>query len=493
MATNADILARVQQLEAKLAERDRQLAERDAEIATLKRRVAELEERLNKNSSNSGKPPSSDSPSDRAARRRKYTKRRKRSGKRRGGQRGHKGHQRELVPLDQVDEVVQCRPTNCRTCGDTLPPEQEPVGFRRDQVFELPPLKPEVTEYQHLQVPCPCGTVTEGDRPADAPPGGFGPRLTAFAAMLTGVYHLGRRKAVELLRDGLGVRMSLGALSTCERRVSDALEQAHAEAQEHVASAETRHIDATTWWSGTTHTAVWVVATSVISFLAITVRSTRAALMGLVGRLAGRVVCDRATVFNCWKGAARQTCWAHLLRYFEGMAARDGPSARIGHDLCLHTLAMFSAWHDFKAGGIDRAGLRAALREPRGDPPEVFVDRFRALLEQGTSCGHEETEGTCRNLLTTHWDEMWTFVDVEGVEPTNNHAEQELRPAVLWRKTSFGSQSDRGDRFAERILTAARSLRKQSRHLHSFLVASLRASWNGACPPSLLPRDHDTP
>ncbi|MFT7578904.1 MAG: transposase [Myxococcota bacterium] len=239
---------------------------------------------------------------------------------------------------------------------------------------------------------------------------------------------------------------------------------------------------------------MWVIATAAISFLAITARSTRAALLDLVGRDNGRVVCDRATAFNSWKGPVRQTCWAHLLRYFEAMAPRDGPSGRIGHQLCTLTFLMFSAWHDFKAGRIDRAGFQTALRQPRGDPqPIPFVEGFRTLIDEGRRCENPETAGTCRNLLKLHWDEMWTFVDVKGVEPTDNHAEQELRPAVLWRKRSFGTQSDRGDRLAERILTAARSLRKQSRHLHNFLVESLHAAWCGDAPPSLLPRDQPTP
>lgn len=502
MSVDATILARIERLEALLAERDRQLAERDARIAQLEQRVAEFEERLASNSSNSGKPPSSDSPSARAKRRKAASQRRKRSGRKRGGQPGHKGHSRELVPVEEVEAVVPCRPETCRGCGEALPGGLEPVAVHREQVFELPPIKPHVTEYQCERLACPaCGTETSGVKPADAPRGGFGPRLTAFVAMLTGVFHLGRRRAVELLRDAVGVRMSLGAVSACERRVSDALSAAHEEARKHVASSsDTRYVDATTWWSGTSMTAVWVVATSAVTFLAITARSTRAALLGLIDRVSGRLVCDRATVFNCWVGDARQTCWAHLLRYFESMLQRDGPSNGVGYHLCLLTGAMFHVWHESKTGRIDRARLQAALRDPRNDPlphakraPMSLVEHFRRLLEEGTRCDHAKTAGTCRDLLTKHWDAMWTFLDVEGVEPTNNHGERELRWAVLWRKRSFGTQSDRGDRFAERILTTARTLRKQQRHLHTFLVQSLRADWGDAPRPSLLPSDHAAP
>ena len=508
MSVDAAILARMERLEAlvaerdcQLAERDRQLAERDALIAKLERRVVELEELLGANSSNSGKPPSSDTPAERAERRKTTSRHRKRSGRKRGGQPGHKGHSRKLVALEDVDEVVPCRPEVCCGCGATLLPGVEPVTVQREQVFELPPIVPLVTEYRRERVACgACGIETVGARPAGAPPGGYGPRLTAFVAMLTGVYHLGRRRVVELLLDGLGVRMSLGAVSGCEHRVSGALAAAHDEAREHVSNAETRYVDATTWWSGSASASVWVVATTVVTFLAITARSTRQALLGLIGRVAGRVVCDRATVFDCWVGSARQTCWAHLLRYFEAMLERAGPSRRIGYDLCLLSGAMFHVWHQLKAGAIDRACLQVALRDARYDPlpearnaPMSFVERVRALLEEGTRSDHPKTAGTCRDLLDKHWDSLWTFVDVEGVELTNNHGERELRWAVLWRKRSFGTQSDRGDRFAERILTTARTLRKQERHLLTFLVQSIRAAWSGTAPPSLLPSDHVTP
>ncbi|MDP1961518.1 MAG: IS66 family transposase, partial [Reyranella sp.] len=362
---------------------------------------------------------------------------------------------------------------------------------RQEQVVELPPVVAEVTEYRLERHHCSlCGETTEGVRPADAPKGGFGPRLMAFAAMLTGVYHISRARTVQLLRDGFGVRISTGALSTCERRVTDALAASHGEAQRHVEAAATRYVDATTWFSNGARAAVWVVATATVTLLAITAQASRKALLGLIGRVTGRVVCDRATVFNVWTGSSRQTCWAHLLRYFEAMSQRDGPSARIGERLCTMTLAMFSLWHDFKRGELTRAALRAAIHEPRGQPePQVFTERVREVLTEGTTCGHLETEGTCRNLLDKHWEALWTFIEVDDVEPTNNHAERELRSTVMWRQRSFGSQSERGDHFAERIGTVARTLRKQQRPLHAFLVDSLETAANGRPAPTLVLQD----
>jgi len=488
-----ELLERFKALEAtlvecdrQLAQRDRQLAERDATIAALERRVAELEERLNRYSGNSSKPPSTDSPAQREERRNRNAARGKRSCKKQGAQPGHKGHKRALIPPEQVTEVVVCAPESC-DCGLELDVSHD-VAVHREQVVELPPITPVVTEYRlHRRQCAGCGQIHVGQRPAGAPPGGFGPRVTSLAAMLTGAFHLSRRSAVALLRDVFGVGMSTGALSNCERRAAAALETSHEEARAHVQSAEARHIDATTWYTKSTRAAVWVVATSLVTLIAMTANASRAALLGIVGRITGRIVVDRATVFNCWEGDQRQTCWAHLLRYFEGMAQRDGPAGQVGTALCTLTLAMFSIWHDFKRGTITRAELQATLKTARGDPkPEVFVERFRAVLDYGRVCGDRAVEGTCRDILERHWDSLWVFLEVDDVEPTNNHAERELRSTVKWRQTSFGSQSERGNRFAERIMTASRTLRKQARPLYPFLHDTLAAHWSEQPKPSLL-------
>lgn len=496
MSALDDLIGRLQSLEAtlaerdrELAERDRQLAERDERIAALEARLAELEKLLGRNSSNSGRPPSSDSPADRLNRRERAAERGKGSGKKRGAQPGHKGHKRQMFPPEDVTEIVICAPTSCGGCGEDLDASHDVAAAQREHVVELPPVRPHITEYQlHSRGCAACGLVTVGKRPVGAPPGGFGPRLTAFAAMLTGGYHLSRRRAAALLRDAFGIRMSTGALSRCEHRVSEALAESYEEAREHVQRAETRHIDATTWYTNANHSAVWVVATTLVTLFAMTASASRAALLSIVGRVTGRVVVDRATVFNCWTGDKRQTCWAHLLRYFEGMAQqRDGPASQVGLALCNLTFAMFSIWHEFKKGTMTRAQLQAALREPHGEPePVAFTQRVRDLLRYGEVCGHPATQGTCRNILENHWGALWVFVDVDGVEPTNNHAEQEIRPTVKWRQTSFGSQSDRGNRFAERIMTVSRTLRKQQVPLHEFLYDVVDATWTGRNRPALL-------
>lgn len=495
MLVLAQVMERLSALEEALAERDRQLSERDARILALEKQVTELEERIRANSSNSGQPPSSDTPAERDARRQRAISRREPSGKKRGGQPGHKGHRRQMYEPDQVSAVVVCAPAACGECGEDLTSEHD-VRVDRHQVVELPPIRPHVTEYEMHDRHCAaCGVITHAKRPDGAPPGGFGPRLTALAGVLTGSYHLSRSRAVALLRDTFGVRMSTGALSTCEHRVSEALAPSYEEAKRHVQQADNRYIDATTWFTNASRSAVWVVATVAVTLIAMTANASRAALLGLVGRITGRVVSDRAKVFDCWSGNERQTCWAHLLRYFEAMAQRDGPSSDIGATLCNYTLAMFSVWHDFKRGALSRAELQAMFRKPpRGSPdPTPFVDRFRDQLHQGLDCGHRATAGTCRDILDNHWAALWTFIDIDGIDPTNNHAERELRSTVMWRQRSFGAQSERGNRFAERITTTDRTLRKRGASLYPFLCDAIAASWTGQTPPALMPQDLVTP
>lgn len=116
----------------------------------------------------------------------------------------------------------------------------------------------------------------------------------------------------------------------------------------------------------------------------------------------------------------------------------------------------------------------------------AVMECVEALLEEGAACGHRKTAGRCRKILELRLA-LWTFVRAEGVEPTNNAAERALRPAVLWRKGSFGSGSERGSRFAERMLTVAATCREQGRNVLDYLVAACEAHARGEPAPSLLP------
>jgi transposase len=466
---------RVVELEAALAERDAALAVLKAQVVLLKTQVELLTEQLGQNSSNSHRPPSSDGPGAGAGGKR----RNKKDGKRkRGGQKGHRGAHRELVPVERVDEIVELFPEVCLGCAATLP-QLHDIDPHRYQLIELLPCKAHITEFRRHEVQCPrCGhwTLAAYDK-SKIPSSPFGPRLIAVVAMLTGVYHLSRRKAQQLLRELFGIEVSLGALSRMEARASQALKSAFDEAQREVEQADVKHTDATTWIRAGIWMSLWVLASMMATVYRIVENGRRETIQPLYGPLIGILISDRATVFGFWSMALRQICWAHIIRKFVAFSERDGPAGAIGRELLDCAALVFEYWHRFKDGALTREELEIWMRPVR--------QHFEAVLARAVKNDIERVAGSCADILA-HAEALWTFVTHEGVEPTNNHAERELRAFVLWRKRSFGSQSERGERFAERLMTVAHTARKQGKDVLDFIVRSVAAHVRGATPPSLI-------
>jgi len=434
--------------------------------------VAALKKQLGKNSTNSHRPPSMDSPDDRKKRNAK-----KRSGRKRGGQPGRQGVRRALVPTEQVDRVTDYYPETCQYCGEELDPKQSVGEPLRRQVTELPEPKPEVEEHRAHSCRCTrCQRVTRAEWPKSVMPSSFGPRLLATIALLTGGLRLSRRRAVDLLKWLYGIDVSVGAVSQSEGRVAEALSSPMAEAEAHVKTEQVKHCDATGWRLGTASRALWTIATSLVTLFRITSDGTREQIRGLLGTTLGILVSDRAKVFLFWSMAQRQICWAHLIRQFVGFTNEAEEGKRIGDGLLEQTWLMFHFWHRVRDGTLSRIEFQ--------DLVLPIEHRIVALLEQGSAVA--DIGGSCKDMLA-HRDALFTFIDHEGVEPTNNHAERELRALVLWRKTSFGSQSERGLRFVERMMTVVKTLQKQRRDLLSYLTEVMRHTATGAPVPSLLP------
>ena len=476
---------RIAELEAELAARDGRIAELEAEVARLRpleqqvaelmKRVAELTDRLGQNSSNSHLPPSSDSPEER--RRRKNKAKKDKQQRKRGGQQGHSGAHRELLPPDKVSKFVDLFPNECENCWKPLPRVPDPSATRHQQT-EVPPIEPHTTEWRRHQVACPCcGYKTRAAYDASQIPASpFGPRLTAIMALMTGVYHLGRRKAVEMLSDIVGVRVSLGALSAAEARVSDAVQPCVDQAWQRVREAEVKHTDGTSWSQAGVTMALWTIAATGVTVFKILADNSKETLRPLYGALLGILVSDRAKSLNFWAMARRQICWAHLLRKYIAFSERAGPSAAFGRLLLDYTGLVFEYWHDYKRGKLDRATFVAWMT-----PVQMQIE---AVLAQAVAAGIAGLSGSCADILQ-HRAALWTFVDQAGVEPTNNHAEREIRAFVLWRKRSFGTQSARGNRFAENLMTVAHTARKQKRNVLAFLTECCQAARCQARPPSL--------
>jgi transposase len=439
----------------------------EATITELRAEVAELKARLNQSSANSSKPPSSDAPHLKPAPPERPL------GRRSGGQPGHPKAERTLLP---PDEIRPLKPDRCRDCSRALSGEDpNPLVH---QVHELPVLKPHVIEYRCHRLRCPhCGAATVAPVPPEATTG-YGPRVQAAAAMLTGSCRLGKRGVSQLFGDLFGLPLSPAMVCKLQHRTARAL-QPVADAALIYTRGQPANVDETGWTQGRNRAWLWVaVTTFVVAFL---IRRTRGrtAFDDLRGGSAQVHTTDRYPVYAHLHEHKRQVCWAHLRRDFQAMIERGGSGTAIGGALLACSDALFECWYRVRDGTRARSTFRAL------DVPELRR-QVGEHLRSGAACGCAKTAATCAELLAVEAS-LWTFARVVGVEPTNNAAEREVRHAVCWRKTSFGTDSERGSRFVERVLTVIGSCRRQKRNVLAFLTAAVTAHRTGATPPTLLP------
>jgi transposase len=439
------------------------------QIRQLQQQLADTRAQLGTNSRNSSLPPSS----DRFHGKRRPPQAGDRPRQKRGGQPGHPRQQRLLVPGDQVRETVVCKPKACRRCGRPLT-GSDPTPWHH-QVAELPVVRPDVVEYQLHRLVCPgCHTSTCGKLPAGVR-GQFGPRLEATLALLAGRHRLGLRPVVALALDLWGLNLSPGMVSKLRQHTGEALLLPWVEVALYVQSQNV-NIDETPWREGPRQAYLWGVVAPLASLFRIAYGRTRRIAEQLLGKeYAGVATCDRLKSY--WWIDRLQWCWAHLRRDFQAMIDRDNEGKAIGVTLLEHSDRLFHLWHRLQPGPRSRARFRAAIRPVR--------QAVRRALRRGRACGCSKTAGTCKELLA-HEEWLWTFVDVEGVEPTNNAGERAERQGVLWRKTSGGTDSPQGSRFVERVLTVVHTCRQQGKNVLDYLAACIQAWRHGRAPPRLL-------
>jgi transposase len=462
---------------------------RDERVRALEQRAADLEQRvgdleaqlrealarLGANATNSSVPPSANPPQAPKPVVKAPT------GRKSGARPGHGAHLKRRLPPERLTRTITFVPGHCRRCREPLPAGRGPADPEPTwhQVAELPEMAAQVTEYQGHCRTCPCcGTLNHAPIPGDLKAHSVGPRLAATLAYLTGSHHVSQRGLEEIAEDVFEVPLSAGTVANLQARMSAALAPARAGALAAVRAAPVKHVDETGWKLAGGLCWLWVAATGTAAAFLVHARRGWDGLTALLGaEVKGWVCSDRWSAYGRLSPFCRQVCWAHLKRDFQKLVDRGGAAARLGKKLQGIAERVFEAWHLFRGGGIGRLALQRRLD---GDAREL-----ERLLRAGRRCADGKAAAFCANLLAL-LPAVWRFVVTEGVEPTNNHAERLLRRGVLWRKNSYGSQSEAGCRFVERLLTVVQTRRLQGRSVLRYLHEALVAHRSGLPSPSLL-------
>ena len=385
------------------------------------------------------------------------------------------------MPASRVDEIIAYVPSTCTGCQTPLPvvpgpDDPEPAWH---QVAELPKQAAIVTEHQAHSRTCPCcGLLNRATIPAEVRAPVFGPRLAANMNYLSGRFHLGKRSVKEFVEAVYQVPVSLGTVITLEQQTGAALITSHDQARNAVRDAPVKNADETGWKQAGARRWLWTAATTTVAYFVIHVHRAARGLKELLGEaISGIIISDRWGVYNKWPLNQRQVCWAHLKRDFQKCKERGGGGKIVGEIGLMVVEDVFTLWWEFRQHAMTREALVAKL--------EPLVDELRVALECGSGCADPKVSAFCDNLLALY-PALWLFAGVEGVEPTNNHAERILRMGVLWRKNAFGCHSESGCRFVERILTVVQTLRLQKRSVLDFLIESVIAHRSGTPAPALV-------
>ncbi len=447
-------------------------------IAEHAERIEKLERRLGQNSRNSSLPPSADRPS-RDGQGDEKPRPRKRSGKKRGAQQGHKGSGRELDP--NPDEIVEHRPGACRKCGRQLDGSERTVGRpARHQVIELPDTCVVRTEHRMLRVVCPdCGTHNRAELPTDVEQGAFGPKLRASVVTLA-VMLMSRRTTVALLKDMFGARISVGSVDNILKQAGELLASPWQAIQRAAQAAEVLHADETSWRRAGQRIWLWAALSATACCFRIDQTRARSAAKTLLGDFDGLLISDRYSVYDFIDPSRRQACLSHLARTFQAFAERDGPAAR--HGKKIRELIDEIIRTDTQSR---HNGQRICWDE--GELNQIH-DRLMDAVEAGERSRTPQLSRLCGTVLDI-WPTLWNFTEHAGAEATNNRCERAIRHAVLWRKTSLGTQSEAGDRFVERILSIHETCRLNDRSMHDYLVEVHHTRLTGAEIPNPLPAD----
>jgi transposase len=467
-----------------------ELAARCEELTTrcerLEERVRRLEEQTRSSSRNSSQPPSEDPPKTRQQRRAEARAKAKdllkgEGGRQAGGQSGHRGAGRKLASEDQVDEFVHHYPDACAGCGHRFSEAEKSPSRRpgRHQVAELPPTAVVLTEHRTHRLRCPaCRKRTAAQLPVEVSGSAFGPRLQAAIVTMTARNRISRRDMVELARELFGLGLSTGTVDAICQRASLALQDPHEQLTAAVLACAAVNVDETGWRRAGQPRTLWTAVTPTMAIFRIAADRHRDRLNELLGENFAGIVCsDRWWAYDHLDSDCRQACWAHLVRDFtrhsEGLAEQKAFGEH-GLQLCRR---LFEVWHAFD-DHQDRERLQSEMTP-------IQTELHVLLQHAGRNSKRTRFHRVFANNLLKLWPALWTFVTVDGIEPTNNAAEQALRGPVISRKLSHGNRSDDGERFTERALSASVTCRRQRRSLFAYLAELISAHTRGSPLPTL--------
>jgi len=487
--TLADRDRQLAEAERRIADAERLIADAKQKVADAEKKIADLERQLalrQQNSTTTSKPPSSDG----LAGCQRVRGRRTKSRRKPGGQPGHPGQCRPLVPLERVNHVVELLPDACRHCHRRLPARGRTVTGepRRHQVTELPPIEAHITEYQCPHVVCPaCGKMTQAPLPEDVE-GQFGPQLTALVAYLTVVCRLPRLVVRRLLEGVLQIPISVGSTQHAWEEASAAVAPVYQELEQALPQQAVLNADETGHRTKGAKRWLWVLVAPTFVFYQIATSRGVAVLRRLLGEHFAGILCsDRLRTYLSYAAERRQLWWAHAIRNVR--SAQELANTAAGKRFCQEALRLtrrlFRLWHRYR--GDPEARGAPLPRDQWLRKAEPIAKKLFALADHHVSAADKDV----RNLAQAwalHHQHFFTFVHEKGVEPTNNVAERALRPPVPWRKTSFGTRSDEGERAVERLLTITRTCQLQQLNILVYLTAAIRAHRRRQAVPSLLPK-----
>jgi transposase len=454
--------------------------------ARLEERVRRLEEQARTDSRTSSRPPSSDPPKTRQQRRAEARAKAKEllgkgGGRKAGGQPGRQGSGRKLLGEDQMAGIFDHYPEACGGCGHEFAEEEKVPCQRpgRRQVAELPPIAVVYFEHRTHRLRCPdCASQTVTVLPDGIGGSAFGPCLQAAVISMIARNRVSRRDMSELARELFGLGLSVGSIDAICQRAAIALAGPHELLSAAVLSSPAVNLDETGWRTAGDARTLWTATTPSAAIFRVAEDRHRDRLTEFIGEDFSGIACsDRWWAYDHLDPEYRQACWSHLQRDFrrhsEGLALQK----RFGERCLALTDRLFDAWHAFDEHQ-DRVRLTCEMAP--------IQTELRALLEQATrKSKRTRLHRRFANNLLKIWPALWTFVTVEGVEPTNNAAERSLRGPVIHRKLSHGSQSEDGERFIERALSASITCRLQGRSMFAYMAELLTAHAHGDPLPTL--------